>query len=102
MFLMVRYVEKDGGREVKVMLTHLYSKMLHLAAGAFVFLILAGVVRTFTFKDFEWVDALGRGQVVALALKHVILFVLFGYAIYLWVFVHKKVKAIRKEIGLCE
>lgn len=96
MLLMVRYAERNGSRDIREMVLAVYPKMLHVTAGAFIFLIFAGVIRTFTYKEFEWMEAAGRGQVIALMIKHAILFVLFGYGIYLWGIVRKRIKAIRK------
>ena len=36
-------------------------------------LILGGIVRTLAYENFEWEEAAGRGQLAALALKHVLL-----------------------------
>lgn len=96
MLLMVRYAEKNGGEDSKRMVLALYPKMMHLTGGSVVFVFMAGIVRAFTYKEFEWHDAAATGQVPALIIKHIILFILFAYGIYLWVAVHKKVKDIKK------
>ncbi|MBI3752739.1 MAG: hypothetical protein HY266_01675 [Deltaproteobacteria bacterium] len=96
MLLMVRYAEKNGGEDSKRMVLALYPKMMHLTGGSVVFVFMAGIVRTFTYKEFEWHDAVATGQVPALIIKHIILFILFAYGIYLWAAVHKKVKDIKK------
>lgn len=96
MLLMVNYAEKKDSSDIRGMVLAVYPKMLHVTAGSFIFLLFAGVIRTFTYKDYEWMEAAGRGQVAALSIKHVILFVLFGYGIYLWVRVHRKIKVLRK------
>ncbi len=98
MLLMVRYAE-GGGVEVKRMVLRLYPRMLHLTAGSFIFLLFAGVIRAFTFKDYEWLEAAGRGQVYVLVIKHILLFILFGYGIYCWVRVHRRVRAMRRMVG---
>lgn len=98
MTTMIKYAERNGGADSKRMITGIYPKMLHLTAGSFIFLLFAGVIRSFTYQEYEWMEAAGRGQVAALMIKHVLLFILFGYGIYLWVRVHGKVKAIRKEL----
>jgi hypothetical protein len=41
--------------------------------GALAFIIVGGIIRTITYRQFEWADAAGKGQVVALIAKHVIL-----------------------------
>ena len=97
MLLMVKYAERSWGHDSRQMILSLYPKMVHVTGGTLVFLLIAGIVRTFTYKEFEWHDAIATGQVAALMVKHVILFLLFAYGIFLWVRVHKKVKAFRQE-----
>lgn len=98
MLFMIRYAEKNGGEDSKRMVLSLYPKMVHLAGGSVVFVFIAGIVRAFTYKDFEWKGAIETGQVPALMIKHVILFILFAYGIYLWLIAHRKLKVMRKEM----
>lgn len=98
MLFMVKYAERHGGEDSKRMVLALYPRMVHLAGGSVVFVFMAGIVRAFTYKDFEWNNAVESGQVMALMIKHVILFALFAYGIYLWLVAHKKIKTIRKAI----
>ena len=74
--------------------------MVHLTGVSGVFVFIAGIIRAFTYKDFEWNNAVENGQVPALTIKYIILFILFAYGIYLWVVVHRKVKAIKKELKI--
>ena len=39
------------------------------------------------------------GQIVVLIFKHVLMFGIVGYGIYVWVGLHKRIKAIRSEVG---
>lgn len=41
--------------------------------GALTFIVAGGIVRTATYKSFEWAEAAGRGQVTALIVKHLLL-----------------------------
>ena len=45
-----------------------------------VFILFGGIIRTLTYKDFEWSESAGRNQVPALILKHILLagFVIAG------------------------
>jgi hypothetical protein len=99
MLLLVRHAEKKGGRELKEMVVELYPRMVHLAGGAVAFVFVAGIVRAFTYRQFEWYNAVESGQVAALMVKHVMLLLLFAYGIYLWVAVHKNVTKIKSELG---
>ena len=97
MLFIVRYVEKRGGRDLEEMVLVIYPKMVHLAGGSVIFLFFAGVVRAFTFNDFEWNSAVEHGQVAALMVKHVLLLALFTYGVYLWITVYRRVKELRKK-----
>ena len=58
----------------------IYRGLNKVVIGAWIFIIVGGVVRTITYVDYEWSEAAGRGQVAALIVKHVllILFVVAG------------------------
>lgn len=97
MLLIVRHAERSGGREVKEMALALYPRMVHLAGGSVIFVFFAGIIRSFTFREYEWNDAVRTGLVYAIMIKHVILFILFAYGIYLWVKVYRSIKVFRVE-----
>jgi hypothetical protein len=40
---------------------------------AFAYILVAGAVRAYFFREFEWNPAVGRGQIAALVVKHVVL-----------------------------
>ncbi|MEK7475083.1 MAG: hypothetical protein AAB152_05550 [Candidatus Coatesbacteria bacterium] len=42
-------------------------------AGCWAVILLGGAVRTWAYREYEWAPAAGRGQVVALVVKHVVL-----------------------------
>lgn len=63
-------------------------------------MLFAGTIRAFTYKDFEWANAVGVGQVYAIMVKHVILGGIFFYGVALWIRSHKMVKEVRKELGV--
>lgn len=99
MVLLVRYVDGKGA-ESKSLVTGIYPKLLHLNAGSVIFLFMAGIVRAFTYVDFEWANAVGTGQVPALLVKHTLLLALFFYGVYLWIGVHRKIQNMRRELGV--
>lgn len=99
MLYLVKHAEKDGGEGVKRMVLAVYPKMVHLAGGSVIFVFFAGIVRSFTYKEYEWHDAVASGQVGAIMVKHIILGILFAIGIYFWIKVHKRIKAFRAELG---
>lgn len=98
MMFLIKEVERHGNIEVKKLFVDLYPKMSHIIGGTIVFIIMAGIVRTFTYKDFEWANAVGNEQVPAIIVKHilVVLFLFFGFRG--WIRVHKRAKAMKEEL----
>lgn len=98
MFTSVKKAEDSGSREVKEFFLSTYPVLVHILGGSIIFMLFAGTIRTFTYKDFEWANAVGIGQVYAILVKHIILGGIFFYGIALWIKSHKKVKEMRKEL----
>ena len=100
MYASVKKAEETGSIEVKKFFLGVYPTLVHIIGGAIIFMLFAGVIRTFTYKDFEWANAVGVGQVYAIMVKHVVLGGIFFYGIALWIKSHKKVNEMRKELGI--
>lgn len=99
MFAMVKKARETGSREIKEYCLGVYPTLVHIIGGAIIFMLFAGVIRTFTYKEFEWANAVGVGQVPAIIIKHIFLGGIFFYGISLWIKAHKMVKEMRKELG---
>lgn len=99
MFVLAGKVEEIGSRESKEIFLGTYPTLVHIIGGAVIFMLFAGVIRTFTYKEFEWANAVGNAQVPAIIVKHIILGGIFFYGIAKWIKAHKKVKRMRKELG---
>lgn len=99
MFKMVNWAQKMESREAKEIVQGVYPTVVHIIGGAVIFMLFAGVIRTFTYKDFEWANAVGIGQVPAIIVKHIVVGGIFFYGVALWIKAHKKIKEIRKELG---
>ena len=74
-------------------------RLLRLAAVAFAVVLAGGVVRTITFRKYEWMEAAGRGQVSALVVKHVILASLAAAALAACVRVRSRLREGGKQEG---
>jgi hypothetical protein len=44
---------------------------------SFVGIVVFGILRTVAYKSYEWSDAAGQGQILLLAIKHVIFTIIF-------------------------
>ncbi len=95
MWLMLGYAVKNGDKDLSSSVAALYPRLLHVTGGTLALLLMAGIVRSFTYKWFEWVEALGMAQILVLVFKHVLMFGIAGYGIYVWVGMHKKVRLMR-------
>lgn len=98
MMFLIREVERHGNIETKRLFVDLYPKMSHIISGTIVFIIMAGIVRTFTYKEFEWANAVGNEQVPAIIIKHVLVVLFLFYGFRGWIRVHRRVKAMKGEI----
>lgn len=98
MFVMVNKAIAIDSREAKKIVLGVYPTLVHIIGGSIIFMLFAGVIRTFTYAEFEWANAVGVGQVYAIAVKHIVLGGLFFYGVAMWIRAHKKIKEMRKEL----
>ncbi len=63
----------------------LFRKLSKVTYFAFAYIVVGGAVRAYYFNEFEWNPAVGKGQVAALVIKHIILvsITLFGIIIHM-------------------
>jgi hypothetical protein len=71
----------------------LAAGLVKVGIASFVWTLLGGWIRGITYREYEWVDAAGRGQVPVLVLKHVILFSLVVAGIAVHYRVHHALRA---------
>lgn len=98
MMFLIREVERHGNVEVKKMFVDLYPKMSHIIGGTIVFIVMAGIVRTFTYKEFEWANAVGNEQVPAIIVKHIVVVIFIIVGLKGWIRVHRRVKEMKEEL----
>jgi len=89
MLLLLRHVQNDDKAGPKDFLLLIYPKAVHITGGIVALLLMAGIVRAFTYSWF------GSDQVWLLMAKHVVMFSVFGYGLYLWIKMHKVIKTMR-------
>ena len=95
MLLLLRHVQNDDKAGPKDFLLLIYPKAVHITGGIVALLLMAGIVRAFTYSWFEWDPVVGSDQVWLLMAKHVVMFSVFGYGLYLWIKMHKVIKTMR-------
>lgn len=71
-----------------------YRGMTRLARFSLAWILVGGVPRIYFYEDFEWANAAGRGQVLALAVKHVLMFALVALGGAAWWKLRQRVAAL--------
>lgn len=92
--MLKKFDPKEGPAAVRTLLLF-HESMTKLARFALGWIIIAGVPRAYFFMDFEWVHAVGKMQVPALVLKHVLITVLVVLGAVLWFKLKRRVAELR-------
>jgi hypothetical protein len=95
MWVIVRKYGNNSQGETTDYFLGIYRSITRLARFSLAWIILGGIPRTIFYKDFEWANAVGKDQVPALIIKHILAFTLVGTGAYVWLKISKRVKAIK-------
>ncbi len=80
------------GVDYRSLFRDMYASINRLVIGAWVFIVVGGAVRTWAYKDYEWVEAAGKGQIAALVIKHILLVSLVVWGSWLQIKVRRTIK----------
>jgi hypothetical protein len=97
MWIVVKRYEKFKGPETLPYFMSLYRSITRLAKFSLYWILIGGVPRTIFYKDLEWANMAGKGQVPALIAKHIIAFIIVGTGAYFWIKLNRKIKGISSE-----
>ncbi len=95
-FQMVYYAQ-GADSEHKLYVSKVFGKIFHLVVVVFILLLMAGIVRSFTYKWFEWSETLGSEQILLQVVKHTVLFAFWGWLGFYWWKMFKIIKFFREE-----
>jgi len=93
-------VKKMGNTNEKVVIDYflkIYSDITRLARFSLIWILIGGVPRTIFYADFEWANAVGKNQVPALIIKHILAFTFVGIGAHIWIRLNKKVKTLKNN-----
>ncbi len=93
--VMARSVERQGHIEAVRYFVDIYPKLTLLARASMGWIIVAGAIRLYYYTGFEWAEAVGKDQVPALIVKHLMMFTAVGAGAYFWLRLSRKVKKLR-------
>jgi len=72
-----------------------YAALTKLAKFALYWILIAGVPRVYFYMDMEWTHAAGKGQIPAIIVKHILMFVIVGTGAHLWIRLKRRVARVR-------
>lgn len=96
--ILARSVERQGHIEAVRYFVDIFPKLTLLARISIGWIIVAGAVRLYFYTGFEWAEAVGRDQVPALIVKHLMLFTAVGTGAYFWFRLSRKVRRLREQV----
>lgn len=97
MWIVVKRFEIYKDRTDHEYFLSLYNGITKLARFSLYWILLGGIPRTIAYKDLEWANAVGKNQVPALIVKHILAFTIVGTGAYLWIKLNKKIKRIKSS-----
>lgn len=75
----------------------LYESITRLAKFSLIWILIGGIPRTLAYVEFEWANAVGKSQVPALIVKHILAFIFVGTGAYIWLKLGRHVKSIKSS-----
>ncbi len=97
-WLVSRRFHPDSGERAAGLYLSLYGAVTRIAKFSLVWILVGGVPRTIYYTRLEWAPAVGDTQVVAIAIKHVLVFAMVGAGVYYWTIFKKQANRIRQEL----
>jgi cytochrome c oxidase assembly factor CtaG len=102
MWVLWKCLDPKAGHDAISYFVRMYYRITKLARFSFVWILLFGIPRVIFYKEFEWSNMAGRGQVPALIVKHVLAFTLVGGGVALWIKVRTKVRELEEQLASAE
>lgn len=75
---------QDASQGVARYFLSAYARLRFLIVVSLLWILAGGVVRTWAYRQYEWLPAAGRGQVPALVVKHVLILAAVVIGIRFW------------------
>lgn len=87
--LVMYHTAKNGGDAEMAALKHMRPKLTAIANGAIAWIVIGGIPRTIFYSQMEYPVAEYKGLLLALGLKHGLMFALVAAGIALWTAVRR-------------
>ena len=95
LWLLARHYPAHATPAVERYFIRLYQGCTRIAKDSLYYIVLAGIPRVVFYMRYEWSDLAGDLQVVAVVIKHIVMFLLVGTGIYYWIKLGRQIKALQ-------
>lgn len=95
MFFLSNMYPSSTGQESDLFFIRIYERIRKSARYSLEWILLAGVPRIIFYMQFEWSTMAGDLQVIAIIIKHIVMFLLVGTGIYYWIRLNRKVQSLK-------
>ncbi|HET6922576.1 MAG TPA: hypothetical protein VFI16_05460 [Anaeromyxobacteraceae bacterium] len=99
LWAMLRRWDEAGGPGAARFFLAVHRSLTRLARLSLAWIVLGGIPRTLFYREFEWANAAGRGQVAALVVKHVLAFAFVAAGAWLWMTLRRRVRELEAAAG---
>lgn len=100
MLFLSRMHSASAGKETDLFFIRTYEMTRKAARYSLEWILIAGVPRVIFYMQFEWSDMAGDLQVIAIIIKHIVMFLLVGMGLYYWIRLNNRVKSLKITYGL--
>ena len=95
MLFLSRMYPAPTGKETDLFFIRTYEVIRKSARYSLEWILVAGVPRIIFYMQFEWSNMAGDLQVIAIIIKHVVMFLLVGMGLFYWFRLSKKVHSLK-------
>ena len=92
LWLLSRHYPANATAETERFFTAACRSVSRIAKDSLYYIVIAGIPRVVFYMQYEWSDLAGDLQIVAVVIKHIVMFLLVGTGIYFWIKLGRKVK----------
>jgi len=95
MWLIAANYPAEASPETEQYFIRIYHGISRMAKDSLIWIVVAGVPRIYFYTEYEWSTAAGDLQLVAVVIKHIVIFLIVGSGVYFWSRLGKKVRQLK-------
>jgi hypothetical protein len=95
MFMLSRIFPASGSKDSEFLFIHTYESLRKVARYSLEWIVIAGVPRIIFYTQFEWSKMAGDLQIIAIIIKHIVMFLIVGMGLYYWTKLNKRVNHLK-------